>query len=113
MSPDLVKRIHRTLLCYIGTLAVSDNDDAMAEQATVIALIHDLPPDPGGTMPEPDAGMRFTDDRGCRRSVETATPLSGGRWCVFYAGNPEPSFWGDAFVREVRTPDGRVLWRAS
>jgi hypothetical protein len=80
-----------------------------------------LPPDPGGAMPEPDAGMRVTDETGEKWTVGRVLPPFGDEppgddnpWRV------RPDDWATGVVgwhsdnfHEIRTPTGQVVWRAA
>lgn len=74
----------------------------------------------GGAMPGPDAGMRVTDAKGERWTVARCLPPCDDEpegdenpWLVRIADEPHSCVsWHPSCIREIRTPDGRVLWRA-
>lgn len=115
MSPDLLSKVRVELVVHMERYSMA-GDDTQAER--VADIITALPPDPGGEMPEPWPGMLFEDEDGVRRAILTAAPTSGGRFAVWVDGFDDPFMWStgrerrSAAVREIRTPDGRVLWRA-
>ena len=114
MSPDLRQRILNELH------AASDQwIRGSVEHRRIAALIVDVrtaptTPDPGGEMPEPDAGMRVTLPNGRRSLVEWAEAPSvvAAPWWVSLSDG-DGCMWLPNNIREIRTPDGRVLWRAA
>ena len=108
MTPARTKRIRLALVDHAYRLDGCGSSAA----AEVHDLIAALPPDPGGEMPEPDAGMRVTLARGARVLVMGADPPAGVGlpWTISLPGGGF-AYWTPKDVVEVRAPD-RVLWRA-
>ena len=106
MTPARTKRIRLALVDHAYRLDGCGSSAA----AEVHDLIAALPPDPGGEMPEPDAGMRVTTSLGLRTVVDYA--YFGEREWMFAAAPGAVRAWTPDSIREVRAPDGRVLWRA-
>jgi hypothetical protein len=104
MSPDLLAAIRVELVVHMERYSMA-GDDAQADR--VAEIIAALPPDSGGAMPEPWPGMVVQIFSGARHAIESAHP-GNGRWYIVPTGLD----WDADNVREIRTPDGRVLWRA-
>ena len=128
MSPDLLRNARQALAEYESLLADNGMPETAARAREIGALLAALPPDPGGEMPEPMCGQVvdwFIDTSRIRwrRSVvgpchppEPDPDLGPGPWrVVLDAGTiiAASVAWTPATIREIRTPDGRVLWRAA
>lgn len=112
MSPDLIARIRRALRGYAAYLRA---DGLRTNAADADALLSALPPDPGGEMPEPAPFQVVVDRWGAILPVDRVMPpddsrLADGARSVQIGGYQE--WWSPDNIREIRTPDGRVIWRA-
>jgi hypothetical protein len=104
MTPDAITRIR----AYLDRAGPGMPEGFVQD---VNALLAALPPDRGGAMPEPWPGMLVQDRDGDRWPVTRVRPTRDG-WLVFGAGEVWDQ-WDEVDIHEIRTPDGRVLWRAS
>lgn len=112
MTPDTIREL-RDFLTAVSLLLSEGPRAHPSWLKTCEDLLAALPPDPGGAMPEPDAGMRVTMANGRRLLVEWAeapTVVGAPWWSSFSDG--DGCMWLPNNIREIRTPDGRVLWRA-
>lgn len=130
MTPDILRRIRDALNEAADTLTDEGYDEFPEELRDLLAA---LPPDPGGAMPEPWPGMVvdwYLDSARYfwRRSLvgpchppepepdsDTAPYLGPDPWRV--VTDPGTMItasiaWTPNTIRCIRTPDGRVIWRA-
>lgn len=106
MSPETVHEL-RAFLSAVQRLLSEGPRAHPSWLKTCDDLLAALPPDPGGEMPEPWPGMVVTIFSGARHIVTSAHPHPRG-WLI----TPTGLDWDNDNIREIRTQDGRVLWRA-
>lgn len=108
MSPELIEELRLELPHIMDRLS----DVGRERWADLLdRLLAALPPDPGGEMPEPRPLVSVRDNSGDCWAVLNIEPRDSGAPVVWgICGQSAP--WEPTYIREIRTHDGRVVWRA-
>jgi hypothetical protein len=107
MTTDLLARVRAALTDHAERLDGFGSGAA----SSVRDLLDALPPEPGGAMPEPlpNYVATVTDGSLCAR-IDAVTAFLDGQPGAYLARLHDAVRWTPEHIREVRAPDGRVLW---
>jgi hypothetical protein len=115
MTPETIAQIRSALRAYRSQLVIEGND---LTARCIDPLLAALPPDPGGALPEPWPGLHVEYDEGIegenrwrRATIWSVRPDANPK--TFYCEGSVSVPWTTEHIREVRSPDGRVVWRKS
>ena len=110
---ERLRAIEAATRAYAAVLHGDRQFDVPACERAWVDVVAALAAVPVAEMPEPWPGMVYvTVDRSTRSGVVTAYPPVAGRGWVILTTVGQFIDWDAKTIREVRTPDGQVLWRA-